>query len=173
MIKVYIFFFTFSMNYVVSAMFYSDSTMHQIYIEEGLFNFIYQLPQMFYSFIISSFLENVLSFFGLYENKIIDMKNNKDNNANVNLKTKDNDNKLDLKQKENFSSLNDEELNSLDYEEARKKDKRTYCQYYISLIKTKHILIFTFCNNKNIYILLYIHYQLYCPCNVLFRWNNA
>ena len=60
MIKIYIFFFTFSMNYVVSAMFYSDSTMHQIYVEEGLFNFLYQLPQMFYSFIISTTLENIL-----------------------------------------------------------------------------------------------------------------
>ena len=61
-------------------MFYSDGTMHKIYVDKGSFDFTYQLPQMFYSFIISSFLENVLSFFGLYENKIIDMKNNKDNN---------------------------------------------------------------------------------------------
>ena len=74
MIKVYIFFFTFSMNYVVSAMFYSDSTMHQIYVDDGSFNITYQIPQMFYSFIISSALENILNILGLYESDIADFK---------------------------------------------------------------------------------------------------
>ena len=87
MIKVYIFFFTFSMNYVVSAMFYSDSTMHQIYVEEGLFNFIYQLPQMFYSFIISTTLENILNFLGLYEKDIVEFRRkNKDINKKRSIK---------------------------------------------------------------------------------------
>ena len=45
--------------------------------------------------------------------------------------------------------LNDHELNSLDYKEAIKLDKRTYLQYYWSLIKTKHILIFTFLPTKD------------------------
>ena len=38
----------------------------------------------------------------------------------------------------------DSELNSLVYEEALKNDKRTFCEYYASLIKTKHILISAF-----------------------------
>ena len=41
------------------------------------------------------------------------------------------------------------EKNSLSYEDALKKDKRTYCQYYISLLRTKHILIFTFCYSQD------------------------
>ena len=48
-------------------------------------------------------------------------------------------------------SFNDEELNNLDYKLALKFDKRTFCEYYLSLIKTKHILIFTFYSNKNDY----------------------
>ena len=40
--------------------------------------------------------------------------------------------------------LNEQELNDLDYSSALKIDKRTYCQYYCSLIKTKHIILFTF-----------------------------
>ena len=32
---------------------------------------------------------------------------------------------------------------------AIKEDKRSYCQYYISLLKTKHSLIFAFCNNND------------------------
>ena len=77
MIKIYIFFITLAANYAVSAMFYSDSTMHKIYVEDGLFDFTYQLPQMLYSFIISSILENILNFLGLYEKDIIEFKNDK------------------------------------------------------------------------------------------------
>ena len=83
MIKVYIFFLTFSINYVVSAMFYSDSTMHQIYIDDGSFNLTYQLPQMFYSFIISTILENLLNQLGLYENNIVDIKKYIIRNKNI------------------------------------------------------------------------------------------
>ena len=75
-IKIFIFFLTFSMNITVSAMFYSDSTMHKIYVDYGKFDFIYQLPQMIYSFIISTILENLLNNFGLYEQHIIEIKNN-------------------------------------------------------------------------------------------------
>ena len=39
---------------------------------------------------------------------------------------------------------NDSELNILNYEEAKKCDERIYCQYYLSLVKTRHILISLF-----------------------------
>ena len=39
---------------------------------------------------------------------------------------------------------NDEELNNLKYEEAKKIDKRTFFQYYYSLLKKKHLILFTF-----------------------------
>ena len=80
--KIFIFFFTFAMNLVISAMFYSDSTMHKIYTDEGSFDFIYQLPQMIYSFIISTILENLLNLLGLYEQDIIEFKNIKINHKN-------------------------------------------------------------------------------------------
>ena len=80
MIKIYIFFFTFSINYVISAMFYSDETMHKIYVEKGAFYFSYQLPKMIYSFIITSVLKVILNLFGLYEQNIIDLKNSDINN---------------------------------------------------------------------------------------------
>ena len=35
------------------------------------------------------------------------------------------------------------------YNLALIKDKRTYCQYYISLLKTKHNLIFALFNNDD------------------------
>ena len=43
----------------------------------------------------------------------------------------------------------DSELNALKYEDAFKNDKRTCFQYYFSLLRTKHLFILTFCNNKD------------------------
>jgi hypothetical protein len=43
----------------------------------------------------------------------------------------------------------DYEINSYSYIQAIDNDKRTYLQYYISLLKANHILIFTFCSNKD------------------------
>ena len=76
-IKIYIFFYTYAINLFVSAIFYSDGTMHKIYIDKGSFDFTYQLPQMIYSFIISIILKSMLSLLGLYEKNIIIIKNNK------------------------------------------------------------------------------------------------
>ena len=51
----------------------------------------------------------------------------------------DNKNKL-----QKIKILNDVEMNSLDYQEALILDKRTYFQYYCSLLRTKHLILFTF-----------------------------
>ena len=79
MIKIFIFFFTFALNLIVSAMFYSDSTMHKIHADYGEFDFAYQLPQMIYSFIISTILINLLNNLGIYEKDIAEFKKNKVN----------------------------------------------------------------------------------------------
>ena len=73
-IKINIFFFRFSINYIISAMFYSDTTMHKIYIDNGSFDITYQLPQMLYSLIISSILGILLNLLGLYEKDIAEFK---------------------------------------------------------------------------------------------------
>ena len=79
-IKIFIFFFTFSINLIVSAMFYSDATMHKIYIGQGIFDFTYQLPQMFYSLIISTVLKQLINLLGIYEQSIVEFNKNSDNN---------------------------------------------------------------------------------------------
>ena len=69
---------------------------------------------------------------------------------------------------------NDYELNSLDYNKALKIDKRTYLEFYISLIKIKQKLIFTFYtkddyNSRVIKIcLLFFSFALYYTINALF-----
>ena len=59
-----------------------------------------------------------------------------------------------------FNNYTDNELNSLTYDEALIIDSRTYFQYYISLLKTKQMLIFTFCN-KNDYNSLNLKISLF------------
>ena len=74
----------------------------------------------------------------------------------------------------NNINYNDYELNNLNYDEALKIDKRTYIQYYFSLLKLKQILIFTFYtnndyNSKIIKIILFLFsFSLFFTINALF-----
>ena len=61
----------------MNALFFNDDTMHQIYEDEGVFNFIYHLPQIAYSTLITFFIDNILSFLSLSEDIIIKIKNDK------------------------------------------------------------------------------------------------
>ena len=51
--------------------------MHKIYIDEGKFNFIYQISQIIYSTIISTIINKVIQFLSLSENKVSDIKKRK------------------------------------------------------------------------------------------------
>ena len=75
-IKIYLFFFILASNFVFSAMFYSETTMDKIYLEDGTFDLTYQFPKMAYSFIISTSIKSLLNNFGLYENSVIAIKRN-------------------------------------------------------------------------------------------------
>ena len=46
-----------------------------------------------------------------------------------------------------IKKLNDTEKNNLSYKEDIKIDKRVFSEYYVSLIRTKHILFFSFLPN--------------------------
>ena len=73
-IKLSIFFFTFSSYISVNALFFNDTTMHKIYTDGGSYNFIYQLPQIIYSTIISAVLNGIIKLLGLSESNILKMK---------------------------------------------------------------------------------------------------
>ena len=72
-----------------------------------------------------------------------------------------------------------EEMNKLPYHIALKIDKRKFCQYFLSLIKTKHIVVFSFFYNddfnpKIIKIdLFYIYIVLFFTVNALFFTDNT
>jgi len=48
-----------------------------------------------------------------------------------------------------YNKFNDQEMNTLDYKTAIKLDKRTYFQYYFSLLKKKQLILFAFCPNND------------------------
>ena len=64
------------MNFTINALFFNDDTMHKIYEEKGKFQFLYQLPQIIYSTIISQILNYLFQLLALSEDLIIDFKNN-------------------------------------------------------------------------------------------------
>ena len=115
------------------------------------------------------------------KNKIV-LHNKNNYNCSESLKTLKGCNtkyKNDIGQKElnnyNFSpKLNDQEINFLEYNKAVKFDKRTYFQYYFSLLKRRQLILFAFFPNNDYNIvelkisLLLLSFSLYFTINGFF-----
>ena len=91
LVKLSLFIFTFSLSYAVNALFFNDSTMHKIYEDKGEYNFVYQIPIIIYSAIISAIIKVILSLLISSEKTAIKIKHieNKKtalNEANIFLK---------------------------------------------------------------------------------------
>ena len=76
-IKIFLLIFSFSLNLTINALFFSDETMHKIYKDEGTFNFIYQLPQILYSTIISAVINIIIKKLALSEKDVLRIKQQK------------------------------------------------------------------------------------------------
>ena len=81
---------------------------------------------------------NIFNIINLFNNNKITEVNN-DNNKK----------EPENKQLETIIDYDEDEINNLNYDLALQKDKRSYWQYYISLIKTKHEFINSFLYNKD------------------------
>ena len=95
-IKIDLFFIEFTIFYTTNALFFDDNTMHKIYENDGSFDFIYQLPKIIYSSLISMVLNKILKFLSLSNDGIISFKQNK-SIKNINQKEFDLNNKLRVK----------------------------------------------------------------------------
>ena len=102
-------------------------------------------------------------------------KSNKSLNYNINKILKNNvSHKESLIKNSSILNYNDYEINRLSYKNALKYDKRSYLQYYYSLLKTNHPLIFSFFpsndyNSPSIKICLFLFsFALYFGVNSLF-----
>ena len=84
-LKIFLFFFNFSLSFIVNALFFNDNTMHKIYEEKGSFNLIYNIPQILCSSLISEFLKGIIQELALTDYNLISLKQNK-NNKNITIK---------------------------------------------------------------------------------------
>ena len=81
-IKSFLFFFFYASDITVNALFFTDDTMHKIYIDSGLFDINYQLPQIVYSSLISGIINVIIEYLSLSENAISLIKTQKHTNLN-------------------------------------------------------------------------------------------
>lgn len=74
-IKKYILLFSFSLHYSINILFFNDAVMHQIYLDEGIYNIFYQYKFILYSSIISYIIIKIMiNGFILNEKYFITMK---------------------------------------------------------------------------------------------------
>ena len=74
-IKIFLFFLILDIHFIVNTLFFNDDNMHKIYTDNGSYNFIYQLPQILYSSVISGVIKAFIKFLALSEKNIIKFKN--------------------------------------------------------------------------------------------------
>ena len=107
-------------------------------------------------------------------------KQSKQNNLYIYIK-KEKKEKKEKKAKNKTSNKDTEiveylktDLDEMDYDDAVKKDKREFCQFFLERIKEKQMIINTFCNKSNIrplsikIILFLLNIDLYFVINGLF-----
>ena len=78
-IKICLFLSSFALYCTINTLFFDNPTLHQIYVDKGSFNFIFQIPQILYSTIISSFINIIIKLLSLSEKNILEIKNEKNN----------------------------------------------------------------------------------------------
>ena len=69
------FIFLFATDMAMNVFFFSDDSMHKIFLNYGKYNFIQQIPQIIYTTIISQLIEVFLCFLSLTDKHIYEIKN--------------------------------------------------------------------------------------------------
>ena len=74
-IKKFIFFLSFAIHFAISALFFNDENMHQIYQDEGKYNISYQIPKILISAVSSTaFLRIMLETLILTDRNVLKVK---------------------------------------------------------------------------------------------------
>ena len=86
-IKKFMLFLSFALHYTSNALFFNESTLHQIYEDEGKFNFKYQISHILISAVISTFiLRLILQILVLSDKDILQVKLQSTKNLAINMK---------------------------------------------------------------------------------------
>jgi hypothetical protein len=79
------FIFLLATDMCMNVFFFSDATMHKIFLNYGKYNFIQQVPQIIYSTIVSQIIEVFLCFLSMTDKYIYEIKNLKPSRKNKQL----------------------------------------------------------------------------------------
>ena len=77
-LKISLFLLGFSLYFTINGFFFSDDSMHKVYVDRGIYNFVFQIPQIIYSSIVSAIINMILKNLSLSEKNIIELKQEKD-----------------------------------------------------------------------------------------------
>ena len=82
-IKLSRFLFLFATDMAMNVFFFSDVSMHKIFLNYGKYNFVQQIPQIIYSTIVSQLIEVFLCFFSLTDKHIYQIKDLNNDTTNM------------------------------------------------------------------------------------------
>ena len=73
-IKIWRFVFLFASDMAMNALFFTDETMHKLYLTYGKYDFVQQVPQIVYSTVISQILEVFICYLSLTDTPFYEIK---------------------------------------------------------------------------------------------------
>jgi len=73
-IKIILLLISFSLNLTINGFFFNDDSMHKLYVDNGNFNFINQIPQIIFSTLISTSVNSILKLIALTGKDILLIK---------------------------------------------------------------------------------------------------
>jgi len=76
-LKIVLFILSFSLYFTINGFFFNDESMHKVYINNGAFNIILQIPQILYSTLVSSVINVILKTLSLSQKNILKIKKEK------------------------------------------------------------------------------------------------
>ena len=76
-LKICLFLIIFSLYFAVNGFFFNDKSMHNIYIDNGSFNIVEQIPKILYSSAISIAIQQILRLLALSESELLQLKKEK------------------------------------------------------------------------------------------------
>ena len=77
-IKISLFLLSFGLYFTINGFFFTDNTMHKLYVNQGKYNIILQLPQIIFSTVISTVINVLLKMLSLTEKNILSLKQEKE-----------------------------------------------------------------------------------------------
>ena len=84
-IKISLFFLSFDIYFFINSLFFTISSIHQIYEDGGVYNFSYFISKIIISFFISYYIIVIIKYFSLSQRNLLELKNEENmNKANDN-----------------------------------------------------------------------------------------